>query len=313
MWKMHRERLLGAFVLTLIFFASATVTWSFFSDTLKPTRAAQTATIVAPLQSATPDAFASVSLSAKSAIVLDITEHKTLYALNPDVQLPLASLTKIPLVLVVAQVLPQDAIITMPGGISQFAAGTRWKLSDIINFTLAISSNDGADVLAAAAQEGIRAHYPDAPVHDATLWRMNRLAGELGLSHTYFLNDNGLDESPTQSGAYGTARDIAAIFAYAASTSPQTFSATTKQGFSIRSIDGARATAINTDAALPAIPGIIMGKTGYTDLAGGNLAVVYEQSGHRIVAVVLGSTQAGRFDDMKTLIVRTDQSVAAER
>lgn len=309
---MHRERFVGVLVLTLIFFASTLFSWSFFSNASKSARSAQTAMTVAPIQAA-PNLFAAVSLSAKSAIVIDLTERKTLYALNPDTQLPLASLTKVPLALVVMQALPPGTIVTMPRGVRQFAAGTRWKLSDIIDFTLAISSNEGADILAAAANDSIRREFPDAPDEGATPWRMNGLARELGLSHTYFLNDNGLDVSSTQSGAYGTAHDMATLFAFAASTSPQTFSATTRQSFSISSIDGARATAINTDAALPAISGIIMGKTGYTTLAGGNLAVVYEQGGHRIVAVVLGSTQTGRFDDMKILIARTDQTISAGR
>jgi len=56
-------------------------------------------------------------------------------------------------------------------------------------------------------------------------------------------------------------------------------------------------------APLGAIPGIIMGKTGYTDLAGGNLAVVFDAGvGHPVVAVVMGSTQDGRFSDMKQLV-----------
>ena len=328
--KTHSEHVLGVSALTLIFFAGVFFSWSFFSDVSKPVdvadalgpadgaQSAEAATALASLQwgyatSTTADAFASLSIFAKSAIVIDLTERTILYELNPDTQLPLASLTKVPLVLVVAQNLSPGEILTMPEGIPQFSAGTQWKLSDIIDYTLAISSNQGADVLAAAANAEIRSHYPEAPEHEAALWRMNQLARELGLSHTYFLNNNGLDESPTQAGAYGTARDMAILFAEAASTSSETFAATKRQTFSIESLEGARATAINTDTALPSIPGLIMGKTGYTTLAGGNLAVVYESGGHRIVSVVLGSTQAGRFDDMKALIDRTSQAMNTER
>jgi D-alanyl-D-alanine carboxypeptidase len=54
-----------------------------------------------------------------------------------------------------------------------------------------------------------------------------------------------------------------------------------------------------------------MGKTGYTDLAGGNLGIVADVvSGHRIVAVVLGSTRDGRFADMRTLIRATEATFA---
>jgi len=327
MWEMHRERVLGGCALTLIFFASAAFTWSSFTDASRSARVGDgvdstgVATILPAAEVAAaavstelaPDVFASAAIAAKSAIIIDVTENKVLYALNPDTQLPLASLTKVPLVLVVTQVLPLDTIITITEGVFPFATGAQWKLSDIIDYTLAISSNQGADILAAEAEVSIREQYKDAPAYGATLWRMNELARELDLDHTYFLNATGLDEGPTQSGAYGTARDMATLFAYAAATSPDTFSATRVQSFTIQSLGGARATAINTDAALPAIPGLLVGKTGYTTLAGGNLAVVYEEGGRRIVAVVLGSTQTGRFEDMKALITLTNQTIAANR
>ena len=140
---------------------------------------------------------------------------------------------------------------------------------------------------------------------------MNELVQQLGLTNTYYLNDNGLDISTTQSGAYGSAHDMAMLFAYAASTSPATFAATTQPSVTVHSTTGVAATGVNTDTALDQIPGIIMGKTGYTDLAGGNLAVVFNTAGHEVVAVVLGSTQDGRFSDMEQ-IVPAAQTAAEE-
>ena len=44
-------------------------------------------------------------------------------------------------------------------------------------------------------------------------------------------------------------------------------------------------------------------QTGFTDLAGGNLAVVYDASiNYPIIVVVLGSTYDNRFDDVVALI-----------
>jgi len=142
------------------------------------------------------------------------------------------------------------------------------------------------------------------------VWRMNDLAQQLDLTNMYFLNDNGLDISTTQSGAYGSAHDVAMLFAYAASTSPQTFAATTQPSVTVYSTTNMAATGTNTDTALDSIPGIVMGKTGYTDLAGGNLAIVFDTDGHEIVAVVLGSTEDGRFSDMEQLIAPTQQTVS---
>ncbi|MDP2651873.1 MAG: hypothetical protein Q8O94_01930, partial [bacterium] len=55
-------------------------------------------TPVAPVVAApapAPDAFASIPLEAKAAIVYDLITGETLYAKNADAQLPLASLTKL--------------------------------------------------------------------------------------------------------------------------------------------------------------------------------------------------------------------------
>ena len=132
---------------------------------------------------------------------------------------------------------------------------------------------------------------------------MNRLADEIGMTKAYFLNASGLDVSSTESGAYASARDIAKLFTYAASSSLHVLSATTENGVLLSHDGGDTTAATNTNEALGDIPGLIMGKTGYTDLAGGNLAVVYGVGlAHPIVTVVLGSTRDGRFEDVRKLV-----------
>jgi D-alanyl-D-alanine carboxypeptidase len=57
-----------------------------------------------------------------------------------------------------------------------------------------------------------------------------------------------------------------------------------------------------TNQAIESLPGAEASKTGYTDMAGGNLGVVVDISlGHPVVIVVLGSTKEGRFRDMSIL------------
>ena len=54
------------------------------------------------------------------------------------------------------------------------------------------------------------------------------------------------------------------------------------------------------------MPGLLRSKTGFTDLAGGNLAVIFDAGmNHPVAIVVLGSTQSGRFTDVKTLMAAT--------
>lgn len=309
-------RFAGPLVLALIFAASATATTMYLAGTGPASAADQTAAAANTL----PNPFTDVTLQAESAYVLDLTDGHVLYSQNPDVQLPLASITKVAMALAVSEVLSPDSIITIPydtappGSAERLAKGERWKVQDVLNFTLIASSNGGADILSSAAEESIRARYPQAAKGSATLWRMNDIAHNLGLTSTYFLNDNGLDISLTQAGAYGSARDIAKMMAYAATSSFQTFAGTARDGLLLTSVGGAQTSAFNTNQALGSIPGLVMGKTGFTDLAGGNLAIVFEVGpAHPVVAVVLHSTEAGRFEDMKKLVQATVQTISEGR
>lgn len=299
-------RLIGVLSLALIGAAAFLFVYSYLGDSLQ--KSSQAAS-VAEAQTL-PNPFENVSIDAKSAIVVDLKTGKTLYEKNADAQLPLASITKVAMALAVSEVLLPNQVMTIPYDTAyagspptRLKKGEQWKERDVMNFTLIASSNEGAQILADAADAPLRAKYPNAPGSDATLWRMNELVKGLGLTHTYFLNVNGLDISTTQSGAYGTARELATLFAYAASSSPSVFAGTAEDGIHLVSEDGASATPHNTNEALGEIPGLIMGKTGYTDLAGGNLGVVFDVGlAHPVVAIVLGSSYDGRFVDMQALV-----------
>lgn len=255
--------------------------------------------------------FESVSLSADAAIVLDIQSGEVLYEKNADTRLPLASLTKVPLAFVVAESLDPQLFITLQEPLpalpdaNGIAAGARLRVQDLIDYTLAASSNEGAVVLSRIADGAIRERFPEAPETLAVLWRMNTLAGERRLSQTSFANPTGLDVDETTAGAYGSARDTAWFFAFFAEKNPDIFAKTTKSAFSFGPVAVG-----NTNQALSAIPGFVLGKTGFTDLAGGNLAVVFEAHlGRPVAIVVLGSTKEGRFADVRTLVNLTREAL----
>lgn len=316
--KKNRAQIPGyvqLFTLVLLFGVGAGLSWFYLSSQQVVVSEKQSVATAAIDQHVPPvDAFASTTLLAEGAMVIDLSNNKVLYEKNPDAQLPLASLTKVPMAYVVSHALPQDSIITIPydtapaNGSTQFIKGEEWHVQDVIDLTLVASSNDGADILASAANDAIHSQFPESPKDSATVWKMNDLAHELHLTNTYFINPDGLDESSTQAGAYGSARDMAHLFAYAASTSPHVYAATTHDKVERSALDGTVAVAQNTDLALDAIPGVIMGKTGYTDLAGGNLVVVFDvEPHHPIVITVMHSTEEGRFDDMKKLVAATQK------
>ena len=188
--------------------------------------------------------------------------------------------------------------------------GEKWRARDLLDFTLLVSSNDGAASLAAAAGlvfsgsgQNTESTITDVATRENDfVGKMNEKARSLGLVQTYFLNETGLDLQSQVSGAYGSARDVANLLAYAVEKYPDLFEATRQPTLKVSPLDGKSREAKNTNEAVLKIPGLIASKTGYTDLAGGNLAVLFDAGlGHPIAIVVLGSSEQGRFADVEKL------------
>lgn len=242
------------------------------------------------------------ALTAKAAILYDPTDGRILYAKNAQAPLPLASLAKLMTAEVALNHLSPDTPVHItqadlePSGDWGLRPGDVLPLSDLLRLGLIASSNDA--MAAAAAQVG--SHYLDT---------MNKTASDMGLTKTHFLNPTGLDVNSGAAGAYGSAYDIARLAAAFFKQYPQYFSLTTNQKVSVVS-GGRTLSAAATAAPLRTLPGFIGAKTGYTDLAGGNLVVLFDiEIGHPLVAVVLGSTEKARFDDINTLVhaIRNNQ------
>lgn len=242
-----------------------------------------------------------VLLGARAAYALDLATGRVLYEKNADAQLPLASLTKVMTIATAGAFLKEgsEAVITwealLPEGDAGLFENERWSASDLMDFTLMTSANDGARALAltAAAAAG-----RDLPWFIA---EMNTKAGSLGLAQTFFVNETGLDLSSTTAGAYGSAQDVALMLWRAAEEEPRiTTAASASRVFISKS--GKKHTAENTTAAPSLIAGTIATKTGFTDLAGGNLAIIFEpMPGRPVAAAILGTERATRDDDMRAL------------
>lgn len=256
-----------------------------------------------------PSAFAEIAIEAKSAYVWDIGARKKLYGKNDHAQLPLASITKMMMATVAQEALPEGAEITIrpedlrEEGDSGLAVGERWSLSDLLKFTLVSSSNDGASAIAAVAGAQLGSATPTpALAKRLFIKNMNDKAKAIGLEDTFFLNESGLDVESVTSGGYGSARDVGMLFDYVWRKHPSLFGATSAKSYSVTSDSGIRHHVANTNAVVEEITGLIGSKTGYTDLAGGNLAVIIDVGiNHPVAIVVLGSSRDGRFSDVQTL------------
>ncbi|HVS79864.1 MAG TPA: hypothetical protein VHF05_02705 [Candidatus Paceibacterota bacterium] len=275
-----------------------------------------------PATTTPPNAFKNVQIAAKAAIVLDARSGEVLYEKNADTALPLASLTKIMSAITAADLASMNSTVT----VDQFALETdgdnglyaqeSWKLKNLLDFSLIVSSNDGITAIASSLGGTILGETASAAAADpasaeaAFVGRMNNEAEKLDLPTLRFINPTGLDEG-VKTGGMGSARDVAKLLSYGISDYPSVFEATRYQSIDVTSENGITHTAVNTDAVLNSIPGLIASKTGYTDLAGGNLAVAFDAGLNRpVVVVVLGSSYDGRFGDMATLVGATEDYIA---
>lgn len=261
-------------------------------------------------------AFAALSLTASSAIVVDLSNNEVLFSKNADAPHALASVTKLMTAVVATERLPKDAYVAIdpsdlaPEGESNLIPGDRFKLSALLNYTLITSSNDGARAIATAAgalaAEATSTGEPDdlLPFIEA----MNAKAKAIGMTDTRFDNESGLDISFSTPGSTGSARDVAKLLSYIHHTHPDLLSATAKPYATFQSEGGAVYSAANTNTELSHFSTISASKTGFTDIAGGNLAILVDVDLNRTLAVVvLGSTQAGRFADAEKLVEASNQ------
>lgn len=252
------------------------------------------------------EVFDELVLEARAAVVLDVAQDEILFSRNGEAQLPLASITKLMTALVTAEQLNKDAVVSIEGnalsqeGDSGLTLREQFRFQDLLDFTLLESSNDGAYALALAAVADIGNEGADSSSFESY---MNRRAEELNLLQTHFSNPTGLDTGESITGGYGSARDVAYLLSYIIREHPDIVESTRLSAQTVHSLAGVKHEAENTNDIVGRIPGLIASKTGFTDLAGGNLVVAYDAGISRpIIVAVLGSTEEGRFRDVEKLV-----------
>jgi len=245
-----------------------------------------------------------------SYFVYDRTSGQAVISKDQDESIFPASMTKIMTAALALEYLKTDQVLTASdtaiGAITPnstkmgLIAGEQTTVSELLYGLLLPSGNDAANVLA----EGIvdASGYTDPANPDRTKLElfadiMNKKAAELGLSHTHFMNANGLHDD----NHYTTAADLAAIFDYALqsddfrtviSSPTHVFKATNKHSFDAWYFSK------NTNCLLtdPWILGadtkvakVIGGKTGTTIIAGtGMTLLAVDKNGDELITVICG-------------------------
>ena len=259
--------------------------------------------------------FSEVSIIGKAAYVWDVQSQRALYKKDSSEQLPLASVTKLMTALVAHELLTENSEVTISdqairqdgdSGLLQGETFNRATLSDLV---LMSSSNDGAFAMAAAAGGLLEKDNPA----NAFVNAMNIRAEELNLHDTYFKNPTGLDISKEEGGAYGSAKDMAFLMEHIVIHQPDLLAFTQEDQTRLYSQDGIYHDAVNTNYYIDEIPGLIGSKTGYTDLAGGNLIIAFDAGLNRpIIISVLGSTRHERFTDVMSLVEEVQRYVTRQ-
>jgi len=232
-------------------------------------------------------------ISAKSALVYDLTTNKILFEKNSKEKIPVASLTKIMTAVIALEnpkednkysVSKKDLVGENSMGLSY---GEVLMLEELLYGLILLSGNDAAETLAN--------NYVDG--REKFIKAMNNKAKSLGLSNTNFTNPTGLEGDGDQ---YSTAFDLLVVTKHAmqfplfrkvvSTVEYQIPFTSTHKEFYLE----------NETNLLTSYPGVKGVKTGYTPEAALCLVTYLDYEDHEIIGIILGSSK--RREEMKDLL-----------
>lgn len=240
-------------------------------------------------------------VKASTVLVKDITNNTVLYEKNAREILPLASLTKLMTAITVREMqktwrgIPEQIKLVsnrqaLNAADRKIHTGGYLNMNDAVSYMLLSSSNFTAYSLA----------HQIIPFESFIAY-MHFMAKKSGAINAKFVNATGLtdiDRFGIHRNSTGSAYDIVAILETIYKKYPELMQATVQdQAYIIKQSTGEKVIIENTNAALDTIPGIVLGKTGFTDDAGGNLALLIQKNDRLYAVVVMNSTLSDRFLD----------------
>lgn len=240
---------------------------------------------------------ASLSVNAKSAILMDIAGGTVLFEQNSDEPLPIASVTKVMTLLLVMEAIDDGRIalndtVTVSAGAASMGGSQIWleeneqmTVEELLKAAVIVSANDACAALAE--------HL--CGTQEAFVERMNTRAAELGAKNTHFMDCSGLDDTGVSS-----ARDIALMSSELLRAHPTIRNYTTVWMDSLR---GGASELVNTNRLVRFYNGATGLKTGTTAAAGCCLSATAERDGLALCAVVLGAPSSDdRFGGARQLL-----------
>ncbi len=221
-------------------------------------------------------------LTARSAILMDMTSGRILYTQNADAAIQPASITKV-LTLYVAdeailegKVHPRDRVkisrkAGQTGGSRMFLkAGSELPLEELLKGMAVVSANDASVAVA---------EYIGGDI-ETFVQRMNRKARELGMERSFFRNPNGLPAK----GQVTTAKDMLILARAYLQRFPESLNIHSQQYYTYRDI-----TQHNRNSLLHRYPNADGLKTGWVQKAGYHIVATAKRGNTRLIAVVMGA------------------------
>lgn len=235
-------------------------------------------------------------IDAESYVVGDVLTGEIIVEKNGDLELPIASLTKLMTASVALDELKETHVATVSqkatlteSSRGMLRANEKIEVSDLLYPLLLVSSNDSAEVL---AETFGRKYF---------IQSMNRRAGEIGMTHTSFDDPSGLSEHNIS-----TARDMFKLSEYLFNNHDNVFEITKLKEYT----QGGRVWKnANRFAGTTNYEG---GKTGYTSKAHRTGVALFrvpiEGYGERVIAIALLKTD-NRAEDYNKLLSFVDEHV----
>ena len=246
-------------------------------------------------------------LYALSAALIDGSNGRLLYGKNQDEQRAMASTTKIMTLILALEYGNTEDIITVSSYASKMPdvqlgikQGEQYKLDDLLYSMMLESHND----VAVAIAEHIGGDI------ESFINMMNKKAAELGLTNTYFLTPNGLDEEDENGKHSSTAYEMSLLMKYCVMDSPakdRFISICQTRQHTFSDYTNSRVfTVSNKNAFLDMMDNVIAGKTGFTADAGYCYVCAIKDGDKVFIATVLGCGWPGnkgyKWKDTRKLI-----------
>ncbi len=250
-----------------------------------------------------PESIPFPELNAHAYLVRLLNNEEALAKRREFKKLPQASLIKLLTATAAQEIIPQTLWITFSAEAqrveekkSRVNAGESLLRDDVMRLALIESANDAAYMLAQTAADLIKneGNPPDF------MEVINAKAKEIGMENSRFANPMGLDPEPYEP-QYSTAEDLSRLAEYIWINHPRIWEISRTAETVVYSDAYREYRLKNTNELLKEFPGILGGKTGFTDEAKGTLIILYPFKPSKIAVIVLLESE-DRFGDGRKII-----------